>query len=68
MGNTKEILEDINTHFQNLGNETPEFMKAFLQYMQASKKAGTLSTKMKELIGVALSVKCQCHRCRKSCH
>ena len=63
MGKTIETLQGIRTHMQNVGKETPEFMGAFQQFMQAAKKPGALSTKTKELIGVALSVKNQCHRC-----
>ncbi len=56
-------FNSIQKHMQNLGKHKPEWMGTFQKFMQASKKEGVLSTKMKELIGVALSVKGQCDRC-----
>ncbi|MHA1520359.1 MAG: carboxymuconolactone decarboxylase family protein [Promethearchaeota archaeon] len=60
---SKEKLTRIKMNFQNIGRNDPNFMKNFQNFMGASKKPGALSTKMKEIIGVALSVKAQCERC-----
>ena len=56
-------LTRIKAHFQAMGQNDPQFMESFSNFMAVSKKPGALSTKMKEIIGVAVSVKAQCERC-----
>ena len=48
---------------KNIGMANPQWMGAFQKFMQESKKEGSLSYKIKQIIGVALSVKGQCERC-----
>lgn len=60
---TLQKLKQIQNHLQTTGQSEPNWMGTFQKFMQASKKEGALSSKMKELIGVALSVKAQCDRC-----
>lgn len=61
--NAKEKVGAIMKHMQNMGQINPEWMESFQNFMQQTKKEGALSNKMKELIGIALSVKGQCDRC-----
>ena len=63
MENTKDLLNRVQKHMQNVGKEDPTWMGSFQKFMQESKKEGVLSTKVKELMGIALSVKSQCERC-----
>ena len=60
---TKEKLGAIQHHMKEVGTINSEWMNSFQAFMKESKKSGALSTKFKELIGVALSVKGQCDRC-----
>ncbi len=60
---TKDRLHAINTHMQDVNANAPQFMKAFQTLMGETKKDGELSRKIKELIGIALSVYSQCERC-----
>jgi AhpD family alkylhydroperoxidase len=61
--NMKEYLEAARTSLQTLGQENPVAMKGFQDFMGAVKKDGILSAKIKELIGIALSVQIQCKFC-----
>jgi AhpD family alkylhydroperoxidase len=63
MKDTIEHLGDIQNLMQRVGKEDPSWMKTFQDFMGASKKDGALSSKMKEIIGIAVSVKAQCERC-----
>jgi AhpD family alkylhydroperoxidase len=63
MGNSKEKLNSVNETLKRLGRANPEAMKGFQKFMQKVKGKGTLSTKMKNLIGVAVAVSRQCEYC-----
>ncbi|MHA1110092.1 MAG: carboxymuconolactone decarboxylase family protein [Promethearchaeota archaeon] len=63
MENQKEVLQGINAHLQNIRKQDPEFMGAFMNLSKLGKKPGVLSGKIKQLIGIAVSVKAQCDRC-----
>ncbi|MHA1856275.1 MAG: carboxymuconolactone decarboxylase family protein [Promethearchaeota archaeon] len=63
MEDTMGHLMDIQKLMQRMGKDNPSLMKSFQGFMQESKKDGALSSKIKELIGVAVSVKAQCERC-----
>ncbi len=63
MGNTKEKLMDVNETLKNLGRANPEGMQGFRKFMDSVKSEGALSTKAKNLIGVALAVSKQCEYC-----
>ena len=63
MNDTMEKLGEIHNLMQQVGNEDPELMNSFQSFLKATKKEGALSSKMKEIIGLAVSVKAQCERC-----
>ncbi len=48
---------------QTLGKSYPNAMKGFQEFMGNIKKDGALSRKVKELIGIALSIAKQCKFC-----
>ncbi len=48
---------------QTLGKAHPDAIKGFQEFMGSVKKDGALSTKFKELIGIALSIAKQCKFC-----
>ena len=48
---------------QSLGKAHPDAMKGFQEFMGGVKKDGALSNKIKELIGIALSIAKQCKFC-----
>ena len=57
------LLNEVNGSIQKLGEQYPDFMKAFGGFMGAAEKEGALPTKMKELISIALSVATHCGWC-----
>lgn len=61
--NSIEKMNDIYLHMKNIGSVNPDWMKVFQNFMQSSKKEGALSSKFKELMGIALSINSQCERC-----
>ncbi|MFO8017116.1 MAG: carboxymuconolactone decarboxylase family protein [Promethearchaeia archaeon] len=61
--NMKEYLNSVNKTFKTLGKKNPEAIKGFRKFMDAVKRDGALSAKMKELIGIALSVQNHCKHC-----
>ncbi|QEE14575.1 carboxymuconolactone decarboxylase family protein [Promethearchaeum syntrophicum] len=63
MQDTMEKLGDIQNLMQRVGKEDPSWMNSFQSFLKATKKDGALSSKMKEIIGLAVSVKAQCERC-----
>ncbi|TFF99304.1 MAG: carboxymuconolactone decarboxylase family protein [Promethearchaeota archaeon] len=63
MGNSKEKLNEVNETLKNLGRSNPNAMKGFQKFMNSVKSEGALSTKMKNIIGVALAVSRQCEYC-----
>ena len=63
MEDMKKLTEEINTNLGRIGQESPDFMKAFSGLMQTVEKPGAVDTKTKELISIALSVSKQCKWC-----
>ena len=63
MKNSKELLQEIQDTMNSFGKVNSEAMEGFKKFMDASKQDGVLSKKMKEIIGVALSVSKQCEWC-----
>jgi AhpD family alkylhydroperoxidase len=63
MGNTKDILNDVNETLKELGRANPDAMKGFQKFMKSVKSEGALSSKMKNIIGVAVAVARQCEYC-----
>jgi AhpD family alkylhydroperoxidase len=61
--NMNEYYKAAQSSLQTLGHSHPEAMKGFQGFMGATKKEGALSAKMKELIGIALSIAHQCRFC-----
>ena len=62
--------DDMNEYYkaaqfslQSLGQANPNAMKGFQNFMGATKADGALSGKVKELIGIALSIAHQCKFC-----
>lgn len=56
-----EYYKAARSSLQALGDVHPNAMKGFQDFMGAAKADGALSTKVKELIGIALSI---AHRCK----
>ncbi|HZK10071.1 MAG TPA: carboxymuconolactone decarboxylase family protein [Clostridia bacterium] len=59
-------IEDLKRCMENtgkLGEACPDVMGAFMQLHHAAVEEGTLSTKTKELICVAISVSIRCNDC-----
>jgi len=63
MEDMKKTLEEVNSSLRILGKEYPEIMKAFGSFVGEVEKEGALSTKVKELISIALSVVKECKWC-----
>ncbi|MBD3212017.1 MAG: carboxymuconolactone decarboxylase family protein [Candidatus Lokiarchaeota archaeon] len=63
MRNSKELLREIQNTMNSFGKVNPAAMEGFQKFMGASKEDGALSQKVKEIIGVALSVSKQCEWC-----
>ena len=59
----KDYLQDVNKTFKALGRKNPEAIESFQKFMGAVKSDGEKKKKMKELIGIALSVQKQCKHC-----
>lgn len=60
---SQEMFNRIQQHMKNVGTIDADWMKSFQKFMQSSKKDGALSKKVKELMGIALSINSQCERC-----
>ncbi len=63
MNDTIKKLEEISDTMQKLAKINPDAFRGFKDFMGAAKQEGALSHKVKELIGVALSVVRQCEWC-----
>jgi len=57
------LIKDINTNLSPLRKAQPEAMQAFGQLAGAAMKEGTLSSKHKELIALAIGVTQHCSGC-----
>ena len=55
MNDTMEKLGEIQNLMQRVGKEDPAWMNSFQSFLKATKKDGALSSKMKEIIGLAVS-------------
>ena len=62
-GDYKQLLDQLETMKEEVGNKDPGFLEAWTQLSQQSKKAGVLGSKQKELICVALSIAARCSYC-----
>jgi len=60
---TQMILNEIDENFKNIEEASPEYFKAFKNYMGEAVKENILSLKTKELITVALAVASKCSYC-----
>jgi len=59
----KEYFKAAQSSLQSLGQANSSAMKGFQNFIGAAKADGALSTKVKELIGIALSIAYQCKFC-----
>ena len=59
----KEYYKAAQSSLKSLGQASPNAMKGFQNFMGAAKTDGALSAKVKELIGIALSIAHQCKFC-----
>ncbi|MGC8544930.1 carboxymuconolactone decarboxylase family protein [Athalassotoga sp.] len=67
---SEQLSDDMNRYYdqfmdvmKTLGENSPEYIKGFGEFVKAGEKNGALSSKFKELISVALSVVTQCPYC-----
>ena len=58
-----EYYKAAQSSLHSLGRAHPDAMKGFQQFMGAAKTDGAISAKVKELIGIALSIAHQCKFC-----
>jgi AhpD family alkylhydroperoxidase len=58
-----EYLKAVQNIFKELGKEQPDAIQNFRKFNQAVKKDGALTSKTKELIGIAISLVKQCKFC-----
>ncbi|MBD3195733.1 MAG: carboxymuconolactone decarboxylase family protein [Candidatus Lokiarchaeota archaeon] len=63
MKTTNDLLQEMQKTMETFGEVNPTAMQGFKKFMGGSKEDGALSKKMKEIIGVALSVSRQCEWC-----
>ncbi len=67
MSNLSEDMRKYYDQFVDLFKKVqqfdPNYAKAFMEFVKESEKEGALSTKVKELISVALGVAARCHFC-----
>lgn len=63
MEDMKEILKDVETGLAQFASSAPGKMNAFGGLMNAIESQGSITTKNKELIAIALSVACHCKWC-----
>jgi len=61
--NSQKILDEIDKNFMDIEKASPEYFKAFKNFMGEAVKGNMLSLKVKELITVALAVASQCTFC-----
>ena len=59
----RAMLQAFSEGSREIGGERPEVMGAFSGFVKAAEGNGVLGEKMKELIGVAISVYCRCEYC-----
>jgi len=59
----KEYYKAAQSSLHALGQANPDAMKGFQQFFGAAKVDGAISAKVKELIGIALSIANQCKFC-----
>ncbi len=63
MSKYKTLVKDISATLPALGGNIPDVMKGFGGLAKASTKAGSLDTKTKELIAIAIAVATRCDGC-----
>ena len=63
MYDVRQIVADVENGVAQMAKADPAFLKAFGAYQDESVKEGALSTKTKELIGVAIGAYNRCQYC-----
>jgi AhpD family alkylhydroperoxidase len=58
-----EIIKDVDTYALELGRLIPDTMKAFGEISRTVQRTGTLNSKTKELMALAIAVSGQCDAC-----
>ena len=61
--NYRELTRNVSAHLAGLRTSTPEVMKSFHELGRSATASGTLDSKTKELIALALSVAARCDPC-----
>ncbi len=59
----KKYLDQFMDLFKKVGEADPEYAKALMNFVHQAEKEGALSTKVKELISIALSITAHCPFC-----
>ena len=59
----RELTRNVSVHLAGLRTRTPEVMKSFHELGRSATAGGTLVSKTKELIALALSVAARCDPC-----
>jgi AhpD family alkylhydroperoxidase len=60
---SKQMLRELTKTMQQIGEVDKTYLNALSNFIKEGEKAGALSTKVKELISVALSIVAQCEWC-----
>ncbi len=63
MEEMNEKLQAFMNTMKEIGEADADYLKSLMGFIQQSEKPGALSTKVKELISIALSVKAHCPYC-----
>lgn len=63
MADAGKFLDDFSTGLEKAGQKMPELTQAFMGFLGAIYKDGSLSTKHKELISVGISAYNRCEYC-----
>ncbi len=62
-GEMVKYASDFMETMKKIGEIDPNYLQAFMHLLKEAEKPGVLSTKVKELISVALSVSARCTYC-----
>ena len=63
MQESSKLREQLTTQSAELGRAIPETMRAFHGLMKSASSSGELSTKVKELMALAISIAMRCDGC-----
>lgn len=63
MSDSNKIADELRVQSLELGRAIPDTMRAFHGLMKSASTAGELSTKVKELMALAISIAMRCEGC-----